>query len=131
MKKILDYVILLVMFSASCWSMSDDGVSVDVISEHKWQLLWQEISHKEGRFLSDEGPTYRIELPKEMSIYFFTKQDHPAHPSIVRRTVVKTEKGIEIKTKAWVAGSKEHFENWLSGFVTQDLKMKNTLSSPE
>ena len=132
MKRVIIFFAFLILINTYPMSFgySQGAIDVERISQDKWQVLWEEASSQEGRVIHDDGTVLRVEVPADMAIFFFTQEGHAAHPSIVKRSVVQQGKGISIKTKAWVAGSQEHFEAWLSSFMEQDLTVKKQVTPP-
>ncbi len=97
------------------------------IPKEKWDSMWQEVTSATGSAVIDEGTSYRVDVPDEMAVYFFTKPNHTAHPAVVKRSVATEGQSIELKTQAWVAGSKKEFEAWFEGFLHQDMEVRNEM----
>ncbi len=122
-------LILALFFAISVWAGDEDRVVMETISVDKWQEMWGEIIKNKANIVHDETVLYRVEVPEELAVYFFTKAVHAAHPAIVKRAVAQQDNGsIEINTQAWVAGSREHFEKWLSAFTEQDRQVKKSVN---
>lgn len=87
------------------------------------QLLMNSQS-KQGAITTKEEGLIRVEVPSERTMYYFTQDNHPIHPSVVIRAVVIEGENIKIKTKGYTSGNQQLFEEWLKQFSQQDLKIK-------
>lgn len=81
---------------------------------------FNEIKAKEGAIVSEETGLWRVDIQEEASVYFFTKEDHFAYPSVVIRKIVEKQNTIDIKTTGYTAADKKVFEGWLKQFQEQD-----------
>ncbi|MFK8050304.1 MAG: hypothetical protein AB8B81_17895 [Halioglobus sp.] len=79
-----------------------------------------EIKTREGAIVSEESGLWRVDIQKEASVYFFTKKDHFAYPSMVIRKIIEEENSIDIRTTGYTAADKKIFEGWLAEFQEQD-----------
>ena len=63
----------------------------------------------------------RYEMPGGNEHIYVTKSRHPAHPAVVRRTIV-TRLGVEkLATRGAHGGSRAAFEKWLAEFKAIDV----------
>jgi len=81
---------------------------------------FNEIKAKEGAIVSEETGLWRVDIQEEASVYFFTKEDHFAYPSVVIRKIIEKQTTIDIKTTGYTAADKKVFEGWLKQFQEQD-----------
>lgn len=81
---------------------------------------FDEIKAKEGAIVSEEAGLWRVDIQEEASVYFFTKEDHFAYPSVVIRKITEEKNAINIKTTGYTAADKKIFERWLEQFQAQD-----------
>ena len=88
---------------------------------------FNEIKTKAGAIVSEEAGLWRIDIQEEASVYFFTKEDHFAYPSVVIRKIVEEQNSIDIKTTGYTAADKTTFEGWLKQFQEQDQLIKQSL----
>jgi hypothetical protein len=88
---------------------------------------FKEVKNKHGAVLTDEPGLWRIDIEKEASVYFFTKKDHFAYPSMVIRKVIESQNSINIETQGYTAADKKIFEGWLKQFKEQDKLIKRSL----
>lgn len=81
---------------------------------------FKEIKNKKGAIVSEEPGLWRIDIEEEAAVYFFTKKDHFAYPSVVIRKIVEQQNSINIKTTGYTAADQSTFEGWLKQFQAQD-----------
>lgn len=63
----------------------------------------------------------RYELPDGNEHIYITESGHPAHPAVVRRTVI-TRLGVQkLATRGAHGGSQKAFEKWLAEFKALDV----------
>ena len=69
----------------------------------------------------DKSTYLRYEMPDGNEHIYITKPGHPAHPAVVRRTVI-TRLGTEkLATRGAHGGSQQAFEKWLAEFKALDV----------
>ena len=88
---------------------------------------FKEIKNKKGAIVSEEPGLWRVDIQEEASVYFFTKEDHFAYPSVVIRKIIEEQNAINIKTTGYTAADKKIFEGWLKQFQEQDQLIKQSL----
>jgi hypothetical protein len=101
------------------------------ITQENWQSIWDEVQAKPQHKNFDETMTTRVELPDERAIYWFTKPEHAAHPSIVKREVLEKPNGLDVRSRGWAGGAKEKFEEWFVGFLEQDQRIRDKMYGRE
>lgn len=101
------------------------------ITQENWQKIWEEVQAKPQHANFDEPSTTRVELPEERAIYWFTKPEHAAHPSIVKREVIEKPNGLDVRSRGWSGGVKEKFEEWFVGFLQQDQRIRDKMYGRE
>lgn len=101
------------------------------ITQENWQTIWDEVQAKPQHANFDEPSTTRVELPDERAIYWFTKPEHSAHPSIVKREVIEKPNGLDVRSRGWAGGAKEKFEEWFVGFLEQDQRIRDKMYGRE
>ena len=63
----------------------------------------------------------RYEMPDGNEHIYITKSSHPAHPAVVRRTII-TRLGLQkLATRGAHGGSQQAFEKWLAEFKALDV----------
>ena len=88
---------------------------------------FEEVKNKNGAELTDEPGLWRIDIQREASVYFFTKEGHFAYPSMVIRKIIESQNSINIETQGYTAADKKIFEGWLKQFQEQDKLIKRSL----
>jgi hypothetical protein len=101
------------------------------ITQANWQTLWDEVQAKPTHQNFEERTTTRVELPDERAIYWFTKPEHPAHPSIVKREVLEKPNGLDVRSRGWAGGAKGEFERWFVSFLEQDQRIRDKMYGRE
>lgn len=93
--------------------------------------LWATATQRQGCAPADYADFILVSCLPELTLWYFTKPDHPAHPGVIKRTVVQ-ENG-----DAWIA--REHgysfasdeaqpaFKRWLAEIVDLDRQMREDI----
>jgi hypothetical protein len=89
-----------------------------------WESLWDEASNTKASLQLDLGTVIQVVNRITNTVWYFTKDDDPLHPSIIRRKVVS----LDYETKGWTTSSNNDFENWLRKFEVQDKKIQKLKS---
>lgn len=98
---------------------SSEGVSAA-------ELLSQLQADPEVEFRTKRG--WRIAAIKsERVLYSFTPDNHPAHPSYVKREVVQEEGGIYMKTSVSCGATKNVCDQLVRDFIELNKKIKNSV----
>lgn len=90
------------------------------------EQLLKDSQSKQDAITTKEDDLIRVEVPSERTMYYFTRDGHPVHPSVVIRAVVTEGESIKIKTKGYTSGNQQLFEDWLKQFVEQDTHIKQS-----
>lgn len=67
----------------------------------------------------------RIELPDENTTYYFTKENHFAHPSVI----IENKEGVKevIKTRGLTSTERQKFDKWFQSFEQRQLSSGTNL----
>lgn len=99
---------------------SAEAGEVVQIDAAAYQQMLDEATVEKGGAQSEEGNTLRVELSAESTVLFFTKADHPAHPSVISVTVRREEGVPHILTDGWRGGDRRAFDDWFTAFVRRN-----------
>lgn len=99
---------------------SAEAGEVAQIDAAAYQQMLDEATGEKGGAQSEEGDTIRVELSAESTVLFFTKADHPAHPSVISVTVRREEGVPHILTDGWRGGDRRAFDDWFTAFVRRN-----------
>jgi len=94
------------------------------ITNAQWHAFFKETQDKRRAIILDRADVTRIVVPREAAVYFFTRLDHPAHPAVVRRSIVARDKKTYVHTSGYYAGSRAAFTVWMDLFIAQDRKLQ-------
>jgi len=67
------------------------------------------------------------EVKSERALYSFTPENHPAHPSYVKREVVEKDGSIYIETSARCGAEKSVCDQLVRDFIDLNNKVKNSV----
>ena len=69
-----------------------------------------------------EMPNYvRYQMPDGNEHIYITEPGHPAHPAVVRRTIITRSGASKLATRGAHGGSQQAFEKWLAEFKALDV----------
>jgi hypothetical protein len=63
----------------------------------------------------------RYEMPDGNEHIYITEPGHPAHPAVVRRTIITRSGASKLATRGAHGGSQQAFEKWLAEFKALDV----------
>jgi len=63
----------------------------------------------------------RYEMPDGNEHIYITEASHPAHPAVVRRTIITRSGQRKLATRGAHGGSQQAFEKWLAEFKALDV----------
>jgi hypothetical protein len=120
-------IMLCALLLAACQGPSLTGGehTRPALSEEQRQKFQQYLATaqndaKQGKRI-DKSTYLRYEMPDGNEHIYITKPGHPAHPAVVRRTVI-TRLGTEkLATRGAHGGSQQAFEKWLAEFKALDV----------
>lgn len=116
-------ITLLFILSSNAFSLEYQGITALDLDK-----LLAETKSKESSVISDEPGLIRIDIQQGASVYFFTKEGHFAHPSVVIRNVTESKNRVYIKTTGYTAGDRKVFEGWLKQFEAQDKAIQKKIN---
>lgn len=126
MKKILIFVILIVSISCNTSSPAKEDLGYQGQSSERLvveELLFQLKSNPEVQFRVERG--WHIAVVKsEHTLYSFTPENHPAHPSYVKRSVVEKDGAIYMETSAKCGAEKDICDQLLRDFIELNHSVK-------
>jgi hypothetical protein len=112
----------------SFWVLASPGVAAD---RPTYDSLWAEATHNADCKPSDQADFILVRCEGEMTYWYFTKPNHPAHPGVIERVLTQEPDG------SWVA--KEHgqsfapdsaqpaFKAWLAQIADLDRQMREEI----
>jgi hypothetical protein len=63
----------------------------------------------------------RYEMPDGNEHIYITESGHPAHPAVIRRTIITRPGARKLATRGAHGGSQQAFEKWLAEFKALDV----------
>jgi hypothetical protein len=87
-----------------------------------YEDLWNDAITQPDAKIEESDGARLVTFPNELTLYFFSKPNSPQHPSVVRWTLQRAERGHCSKMDSWYFGSddgRQAFVNWL-----QAIKVK-------
>lgn len=91
-----------------------------------FESVWEAVNAKPNHRVIDEPRDVRVELPDEQTIYFFTKPGQPAHPGVIKRSVIVNGAKTAIETVGHSFGdaaAQTAFAALLAKFKAQDAEV--------
>ena len=83
-----------------------------------------EVSNLPGSVTGREPGLIRVSVPQERSIYFFTLPGHPAHPAIVRQSVIDRDGDVYVEIDGWSDRPSAAMEDWMRAFQQQSENLR-------
>lgn len=78
-----------------------------------------------------EYPDFTLVKYDDLTLYYFTKPNHPAHPGVIKRTITQADDGAwHANEQGWSFASDEAqpaFKAWLAQIVELDRQMKEAI----
>jgi len=87
-------------------------------------LLVQEIQGRQGVVVIEAQSVTMVEVEKENTIYLITEPGHFAHPSVLKRTLVRQKQRRSVEVSGFTACSSETMSTWMAQFKEQDAQMR-------
>jgi len=100
------------------------------ITPAEWQAFFEEVRAKPGAHdisRPDVPSITAIEVPNELTIYFFTKPGWAAHPAVVVERVLRKANGTYLQHDGYFAGSEDAFASWFAAFTQRSQAIRSTL----
>jgi len=97
------------------------------ITKAQWHAFFSETGGKRGAITVDRAELTYIVVPTEAAGYFFTTPAHPAHPAVVRRSIVVNRNRTFVHTIGYYAGSRAAFAEWMNLFLAEDRRLQRGL----
>ena len=98
-----------------------------------YQSLWNDATKQPDCVQSSFSDYILVTCQKDMTLWYFTKPNHPAHPGVVRRIIVQ-EKGVvtvqEVGTSFASTAAQPAFKAWLAKIRELDRQTKDYLAQP-
>ncbi|HEY3146794.1 MAG TPA: hypothetical protein VGJ75_10605 [Dongiaceae bacterium] len=96
-----------------------------------YQSLWDEASHDPGCSSSEYVDLVLVKCDRGLTLWYFTKPNHPAHPGVIKRTLTQKADG------AWIAqeqgssfaadDAQPAFNAWLAQIQDLDRQMMESI----
>jgi hypothetical protein len=67
-----------------------------------------------------ERLNYICSSDERKSVWIFTVPEHPAHPAVVEREVMRVGDSVRVRSRGYFAGSEAAFAEWFAGFAELD-----------
>jgi len=91
--------------------------------------LKRKTNHSVRTVIGDHGEWQIIQNNVNNSIWSFTPEQHPAHPSVIRRKVYEKDGSVYIRTEVRCGASKAVCDMLVKDFLKLDEKIKNEMAT--
>jgi Protein of unknown function (DUF4019) len=94
--------------------------------------LWDSVSASADCKAQDDGDLIIVTCDKTMALWYFTKAGHPAHPGVIKRSIVEDAKGISVDEHGWSFApdsGQPAFKTLLAQIRALDEQMKENLAA--
>jgi hypothetical protein len=92
------------------------------------ELMLQQIFVRLDTVVTEAPSVTLVEIEKDDTLYLITKKGHFAHPSLLKRTLVKQDQERRVEVSGLSACSAETMSIWMAQFQEQDAQMRSHLS---
>jgi hypothetical protein len=95
-----------------------------------YRSLWATATQKPGCAPADYADFTLVTCRKELTLWYFTKPNHPAHPGVIKRIVVQENGVWNAYERGYSFASDDAqpaFERWLAEIVDLDRQMKEDI----
>ena len=103
--------------------------------EPDFASYWTSVSANPDCKPADYADFVLFTCEKEMTMWYFTKPNHPAHPGVIRRTISQQPDG------SWAAQEEGHsfasdaaqpaFKAWLAQIADLDRQMRDSIAAQQ
>ena len=110
---------------------STAGAAVAQVEKETFEGLWgratalpHTVTERDGFAMVETGNTF----------YYFTREGHYAHPSVVRRALAERNGRFFVDTQGWsfaAEAGQPGFKRWLEEFMTLNREMMQALEQQE
>jgi hypothetical protein len=112
------------------------GLSTVALAEDHptYESLWNSVSSSPDCKSQDDVDLTIFTCEKAMSLWYFTKLGHPAHPGVVKRSVVEDAKNVSIDEQGWSFApdaAQPAFKTFLAQIRALDAQMKQVTANKE
>ncbi|MES2163154.1 MAG: hypothetical protein V4476_18515 [Pseudomonadota bacterium] len=105
-----------------------EGYDFRVVSSLEIQQMGDEIVAISDASTSDGPSLTFVELEAEKTIWLITREGHFAHPSMLKRSLLKHETTRVVQVSGVTAGSAEVMRVWMGQFREQDAQISRGFS---
>jgi hypothetical protein len=123
MKFVMSFVVAVVVGLSATQSQAQDKPT--------YQSLWAEVTQKSDCKPAEYPDFTLVTCAKELTLWYFTKPNHPAHPGVIKRTIVQGSGGLDVREQGYSFASdaaQPAFKNWLAQIADLDRKMKEDMA---
>ena len=95
-----------------------------------YQSLWSEATAKPNNTIKEYPDLTLVFADNDLTLYYFTKPNHPAHPGVIERIVTQVGGAIYVREKGWSFApdsAQPAFIHWLDQIKELDRQMKTDL----
>jgi hypothetical protein len=112
------------------FSIASISAAASAEGRPSYQSLWATATQKPGCTPADYPDLVVVTCREELTLWYFTKPGHPAHPGVIKRTIV-LENGVwNAYEHGYSFASDEAqpaFKRWLAEIVDLDRQMREAL----
>ena len=124
MKRVAISALLFAILAPITGALSEDHPTYD--------SLWRTASQKAGCMPADYRDFILVTCREELSLWYFTKPNHPAHPGVIERVIAQEKNGdFFAHENGWSFGpdkAQPAFKAWLAQIADLDRKMKEDMA---
>ena len=113
--------ILLCVFSSSAFAGDFQAT---------FQETWNDVARRDCE-RKDYPDLVIFDCQKELALWYFTKPGNPAHPGVVKRSVVQSNGAVSIRESGQSYGSDDDqpaFKDWMGSIMALDEKVKEDMA---
>jgi hypothetical protein len=97
-----------------------------------YQTLWDEASHRAGCGGSEFSDFVLVTCNADLSFWYFTKTNHPAHPGVIKRMIRQRTDGSwisELQGSSYAPDAAQPaFKAWLAQIEDLDRQMRESIN---
>ena len=96
-----------------------------------FQDLWSAATEKHDCAPADYADFILVTCKDELTFWYFTKPNHPAHPGVIKRTMVQENGGWVAKKRGSSFApdaAQSAFKAWFAQIVELDRQMKESIA---
>ena len=97
-----------------------------------YQALWNSVSQTPDCARREFLDFTLFTCEKSAALWYFTKPNHPAHPGVIKRSVVADAKGVSVNNEGWSFApdaAQPAFKTFLAQIAAMDEQVRETMAA--